>query len=102
MLAPLHSIKQLVTAYGKHQRVTGILEGCRDAVIGAYLGCAIVRACTIEAKEQSLNLFCIIAINRIMHHIVDGFPLWQSTGKKGLRIDIMCSLACLYSRCCCD
>ena len=101
-ISPLDCIQQLVTSYCKHQRVPCILEGRSNAIICTHLHCTIIRACPIEAKQEALDKGSIIAIDSLMHHIVNGFPLRQFTGKEWFWVGIVCGLPRTYGRRCCD
>src|SRR2546421_569124 len=101
-ISPLDRIQQLVTSYCQHQRVPSILEGRRNAIICAHLRCAIICACPIEAKQEPLNKGSIVAIDRLMHHVVNGFSFRQFTGIEWFWINVICGLACAYGWRCRD
>src|SRR5712692_5784181 len=85
-ISPLGCIQQLETTYREHHWMSGILKRGRDTIIRAYFHCAIVRACTIETKKQPLDKSGVIAIDSVMHVIVDRFPLRQFAGIEWFRI----------------
>ncbi len=102
MLSPLGSIQQLVAAYREHERMSRVLEGCGDTIIGAYFRRAIIRARPEEAKQEALNSSGIVLIHGFMHDIADSCSLWNFAGKERFRIGGMYWHTCLNSGACRD
>src|SRR5215831_15399009 len=74
---PLDRIQQLCAPYCEYQRMTGVLERRRDAIVDAHLHSAIVGTGTIETKQQALNEESIISINGIVHLLTYCSPFRQ-------------------------
>src|SRR2546428_13262794 len=95
---PLDRIQQLRASYCEYQRVSGVLERRRDAIVDAHLHSAIVSTGAVETKQQALNEDSIISINGIVHLLTYCSPFRQFAGEGGFRIGIVCNLASAHLR----
>jgi hypothetical protein len=76
-ICPFDGIKKLGAAYSAHEGVAVVLEGSGDAIIGTNLDGAVIGTGAIETQENAFDHDGVVAVDSIMHDIVEGFAFGE-------------------------